>query len=331
MEEFIQKAMNEQIILKAASLYHTNIHQISKIGGFENYIFQFSNNNNDYILRFVHSRHRTYDQVLGELEFIEYLHINKSPVSMVIHSINDKVAEKLKIDSKSYFSVCVFEKAQGRFIKKEDLTDEFYIMFGAEIGKLHKLTKTYKPKYRRIKWDQENYMGIARKVLEKKDHKIIDIYAKLIEKLNKLPKNIDNFGLIHTDLHFKNMYIYSGELTFFDWDDSSYKHFISDIAIVLFYHFIYNEYSQDHVNTESRRILALLVEGYRYENSIDILFFKHLNDFLLLRTIIVYIVLVAAGVDRKNDSFTQKYLLKYRKQIIENIEFLNLDFVLKGL
>ena len=331
MEEYIQKDMSEQVIEAAAYLYGVKLSQIKKIGGFENFIFEFSINTDSFILRFVHSGHRTYEQVLAELEFIEYLDSNNSPVSTVIHSINDKIVEKLNISDNKYFSVCVFEKAPGNFVVKDDLTDEFYVMFGEEIGKLHKLTKSFIPINKRIDWTEENYMEIAVKVLEKKDDKIIEIYAKLLEKLKKLPKNNDNFGLIHTDLHFHNMYIYSGELTFFDWDDSSYKHFISDIAIVLFYHFMYKEQSQEDINVQSRRILALLIKGYRRKNNIDISFFQNLNDFLLLRSIVVYIVLVAAGATKSDNQFIQRYFSKTRISIIENTPFLDLDFVLKGL
>ena len=50
-------------------------------------------------------------------------------------------------------------------------------------------------------------------------------------------QTIDSYGLIHTDLHFGNMYYDGQTLTIFDWDDACYKHFISDIAIILFYTF----------------------------------------------------------------------------------------------
>ncbi len=331
MEVKIQNSINDDIIKKAAILYDTPFEGIKKVGGFENFVFEYNKNNADYILRFVHSEHRKYDQVLAELEFIDFLDKNDAVVSTVVHSMSNNLVEKVEINKEDYFSICVFEKAPGNRIKKDDLTDDFYIMFGKEVGKLHKLTKSYNPIHKRVKWDEENYVELAEKFLPEKDVKIIENYRILIKKLQKLPKNIDNFGLIHTDLHFGNMFISSGELTFFDWDDSSYKHFISDIAIVLFYHFAYGKIPQEVINEQSRRILALFLEGYKQENSIDISFLKNLNDFMMLRTIILYVVIYAAGEELLETEWAKLYIDKYRNRIIENVPFFDIGIVLKGL
>ena len=280
MELAIQQSLTDEVVKKASELYNTPFQSIKKIGGFENFVFEYNKNNKDYILRFVHSSHRVTLQVLAELEFIDYLDKNDCAVSTVMHSENDNLVEVIEIDKNNYFTICVFEKAPGERCKKEDLTDDFYINFGQDVGKLHRLTKSYKPTHKRKNWDDELFLENIKNILPEKDQKIIENYKNLIKKLQNLPKNIDNFGLIHTDLHFGNMFIYGGKLTFFDWDDSAYKHFISDIAIVLFYHFSFGDFSQEHIDKESERILALFLEGYQQENSLDLSFFKYfLNCF----------------------------------------------------
>ncbi len=178
--------------------------------------------------------------------------------------------------------------------------------------------------------DRRKLYGIAVKVLEEKDRKIIEIYEKLLEKINILPKNCDNFGLIHTDIHFYNKYIYKGELTFFDWDDSAYKHFISDLAIVIFYHFMYKDVLQEGINVQSRHILALLVEGYNRQNLLDISFLWKLNDFLLLRSIVIYILLVAAATSKSKNLILHSFIRKTRNFIINCVPFLDMSFVLDG-
>jgi|LGOV01.1.fsa_nt_gb Ser/Thr protein kinase RdoA (MazF antagonist) len=331
MEVAIQASLTKEVLKKASKLYNTPFETIKTIGGFENFVFEYNKNDNDYILRFVHSSHRSTYQVHAELEFIDYLDKNNCPVSTVVHSEEDNLVEVIQIDDNNYFTICVFEKAPGTFCKKDDLTDIFYKKFGKEVGRLHKLTKLYKPTHKRIDWDEESIVEIAEKSLPEKDAKIIEIYKELVKKIKNLPKNIDNFGLIHTDLHFGNMFIQGGELMFFDWDDSSYKHFISDIAIVLFYHFSYGDISQEVIDKESQRILALFLIGYQEENSIEISFLKNLNDFLMLRTIILYIVIYAAGDKMLESDWGKNYIAKYRNRIIEKVPFLSLEIVLKDL
>lgn len=331
MNKNIQNSLTEDVIRQSATLYDTPFDTIKKVGGFENFVFEYIKNDNEYILRFVHSSHRTEEQVYAELEFIDYLDQNNARVSTVVHSINDRLLERVMINDSEYFSICVFEKAPGGRVQKSDLTDEFYIMFGEEIGRLHKLTKSYKPKHKRIHWYEEPHIEIAKNCMPKSEELITERYQELYDKLNLLQKNKENYGLIHTDLHFGNMFISSGELTFFDWDDSSYKHFISDIAIVLFYHFAFHDLSQEVVDTESARILALLLKGYKKQNSINLDFFKHLNDFLMLRTIVLYVVIYDAGEEMIDSVWGKQYLDKYRERIIKKTPFLSLEKVLKDL
>ena len=331
MNKNIKKSLTEDIIKKSALLYDTPFDAIKTIGGFENFVFEYNKNGKDYILRFVHSSHRSKEQVYGELEFIDYLDKNNSPVSTIVHSVNDKLLEIIDIDNDNYFIICVFEKAPGGLLKKEDLTDEFYEMFGEEVGILHNLTKSFIPTHKRIEWDEETFLDSAYKYLPKSDEIIIEKYKNLLNRIKKLPKNLNNFGLIHTDLHMGNMFISSGKLTFFDWDDSAYKHFISDIAIILFYHFIYQPVSQDVVDTQSSRILALLLKGYRKQNSIDFKFLENLNDFLMLRTIVLYFVIYDSGEELIDSNWGKHYIERFRNSIINNKPYLTLEKVLRNL
>ncbi len=331
MNKNIQNSLTEAIIRESAMLFDTPFDTIKKVGGFENFVFEYRKNDEEFIMRFVHSSHRSENQVYAELEFIDYLDKYNARVSTVVHSINENLLEVIRINDSEYFIICVFEKAPGGTVKKEDLTDEFYIMFGEEVGRMHALTKKYNPNHKRIHWDQEPLLEMAQKCLPKKDKKIEETYLNLVKRLQKLPKNDENYGLIHTDLHFGNMFISSGELTFFDWDDSAYKHFISDIAIVIFYHFCFYDLSQEAIDEGSARILDLFLKGYRRQNSIDVEFLSNLNDFLMLRTIILYIVIYDAGEELIDSVWGKQYLDKYRDRIIGNIPFLTLDKVLVGL
>ena len=95
MEAYMQNELTEAVLQEAAKLYGVDPSTITKVGGFENFVFTYDKNQESYILRFVHSGHRTYDLVLAEIEFIDYLDHNDARVSTVIHSINDHIAEQI--------------------------------------------------------------------------------------------------------------------------------------------------------------------------------------------------------------------------------------------
>ncbi|QMS84487.1 phosphotransferase enzyme family protein [Candidatus Xianfuyuplasma coldseepsis] len=330
MEQYMQQELTDKIIEQAAILYDADPTTITKIGGFENFVYEYHKNKQDYILRFVHSGHRTYDLVLAEIEFIDYLDHHDARVSTVVHSIHDKIAEKITINSEHYFTVSVFEKARGDLVKNEDLTAEFYQMFGREVGKLHRLTKTFNPKHKRPQWYEENFSDIANKYLQY-DSEIIDLYQQVEATIKSLPKSIDNYGLIHTDLHFGNMFYDGEKLTFFDFDDSAYKHFLSDIAIIIFYHFRGLDNRHEKYNEKVRFILHNVMKGYQLENMLDLEFFKHLNEFLLLRSVILYVVMTAAGFDQHENPRYREVHAYRREASINNWVAVDLDYVLEGL
>lgn len=331
MDTKIQQSLTKKIVQEAAIRYNIDPSTIKEIGGFENFVYEYEKNNENFILRFVHSSHRVSAQVEAELEFIDYLDKNNAIVSTVVHSVNDELIEIIPINDSEYFTICAFEKALGGHVKREDVSPEFYQYFGKEVGKLHRLTKKYNPIHRRIRWDEELYLDTAKEKLKPEDSVIVDRYLDVIKKIQSLPETKDNFGLIHTDLHFGNMFIHNKELTFFDWDDSSYKHFLSDIAIIIYYHFAFTDLSQEIIDQKTNEILVDFLKGYRKELEIDTDFFQYMNDFLMLRTIILYLVIHAAGEEMVDSVWGKQFITKYRTKIINNEPFLNLEKALKDI
>ncbi|XMB71887.1 phosphotransferase [Mycoplasmatota bacterium WC30] len=332
MEQHIREAINDELVKQAGLFYDVDFYEIKFHGGFESFVYIYTKNSVEYILRLVHSDHRIYEHVLGELEFIDYLAKNGACVSTVIQSKNGKIVEKLRINEKDYFSVSAFIKGLGDRVGDEQDKPEFWENLGLQIGLLHKLTKDFNPIHRRTAWEEETLYQIASKVLVGKDVVILDKLNKMIDKINRLQKNRNNYGLIHTDLHLGNMVIDNqGNLTFFDFDDAAYKHFISDIAIVVFYHFFFTDLSIELKNERTIWILNHFLRGYKKENHLEKAEFLHLQDFLKLRELTLYTVIVAGGPEVINSNWGKKFLAKYRDKIINEEPFIDLAYVLSKL
>jgi len=329
MENHIKEAMTDEIVKKALVYYDIDESKIKSLGGFENFVYEYSKNDELYILRFVHSSHRVYNYVLAEIEFIDYLHENGANVSKVVKSINNNVSERVDINKEEYFTVTAFEKADGTFVDRKEKSKEFNYKFGKAVGKLHSLTKLYKPVHKRYQWYEEDYIGIGKRNLNKEDLFVVDKTLALIEKLKKLPMDIDSYGLIHTDLHFGNIFYDNEKFTFFDFDDSSYKHFISDIAIIIFYQFGFGDISEEEKTEKVYNFLIDFCTGYLEENNLSLDWFDHINDFLKLREIILFMVIYGAGEEMVNSPFGKRFLQIYRKRIRNDIPFLNEEFFIK--
>lgn len=331
MEQHIQNAMNDSIIKQAAPHYGVEFEDIKRLGGFENFIYEYSKNNEDFILRFVHSTHRTFEQVFAELEFIEYLSNNGANVSMMIHTENDELLIKIPTENDEYFTVSAFTKAPGTYVDRSKIDDEFNYQFGQAVGKLHALTKTYNPFHKRYHWHEEDYIEIGKRNLPEDLQYIVDIAYKHQDKLMSYDYDKDSYGLIHTDLHFGNMYYDGEKLTFFDWDDASYKHFISDIAIIIFYQFGISKLTDQEIEEKTIAFLKPFMKGYNEYNQIDKIWFERLNEFLMLRQIILSMVIYASGEQTINSPFGELFLGKYIDRIKNNTPFFDLERVLKAV
>lgn len=331
MEKIIQEAMNDQVVKEAGVQYGIPFEDIKRLGGFENFIYEYKQKEKEYILRFVHSVHRSFELVFAELEFIDYLAHNGANVSTVVKTNKNELLFKILLPDGNYFSVCAFTKAPGTYVKREDLNDAFYEDFGKAVGKLHRLTKSYTPKHKRTHFFEEDYIDLGIKYCVEEDQFVIDRAIEITEKLKNFDRDVDSYGLIHTDLHFGNMYYDGKQLTFFDFDDASYKHFISDIAIIIFYSFGIGKLTDKEIEDKTIELLVPFMKGYEKENKLDIKWMYLLNDFFMLRQVILYMVIYAAGEEMVNGPWGKQFLDKYRLRIKNNTPFFNVERVIKAV
>ena len=82
MEKTIRDALNERVISESGLFFGIARENIKTLGGFENFVFEYEDNNELFILRLVHSSHRKSTFVEAELEFIDHLSKNGARVSV---------------------------------------------------------------------------------------------------------------------------------------------------------------------------------------------------------------------------------------------------------
>src|SRR5690625_1273430 len=136
MESHIKKLLTNELFVQCAETFGLKKDDVTKIGGFENFVFEYSRGNQDYILRITHQSHRTISMMGAELHFVNYLAANGADVCRPVPSVRGKWIER--VDSgNAYFLVSSFEKAIGGHVKNEDLTPEIITEWGRVIGQFH--------------------------------------------------------------------------------------------------------------------------------------------------------------------------------------------------
>lgn len=323
MEKAVEQQFNEHIFREACERFRVSSEGARLLGDFENYVYDVKVDGESQILRLTHNSHRTSEQVLSELEWVHFLNGQNINVSAAYPSAAGRLVEVVEA-ADSYFSVCLFEKADGKGVdpkNNQEWNDSLFRTWGETVGKMHAATKRYSRRpgiVKRPEWNEdelflnlETYLSGQNEIIEKS--------KALLRYFEALPMNLDTYGLLHTDVHPGNFFIQDGKMTVFDFDDSSYHWFVSDIAIALYYSLwmaIPAEEARRRVAFTDEFIPAFL-DGYWRENKLDASWLGKIPYFLKLRDIELYVVLHKKW-DLANLRSREQKLIDELKHRIEN-------------
>lgn len=321
----IQEQYNENILLEVLKRYDVDKDKVSFIGGFDSYVYEFSKNGNDYILKITHSIRRSANYILGEIEWLNFMAEKGLAVARAIPSTFGNFVETFG-DNDSYFISILYEKAPGHLPTDADWNTSLFEEWGRITGKLHALTNTFKsnnPAWKRNEWFEEEHVNIE-KYIPADQSIVIQKSKELLERLKKITPGTENYGLIHGDLHFLNFTIKDGRITLFDFDDIAYNYFANDIAVILFYTYWRPLRQSDNKKSFINEFLSSFIKGYNQENHFREEWFYQLQDFLRLRHLVQYIVFLQS-VDMTSLNEDEIGYMYHMANVIEQ-DYLIVDF-----
>jgi len=318
MDPEIVKRYNDDIQFKTMERFDIAPEKIKLLDGFESYIYTFSREDGDFILRIGHSLRRTRELIQGEVDWINYLAAGGAGVAEAILSKNGILVEYIDDQQGEFFMATAFVKASGGPPSNELYNQDLFQSWGRLLGRIHALSKSYQPadpRWKREEWDSPGNM-LVEAWLPPSDTMALAKFRELMGHLSTLPKDRESYGLIHQDAHAGNFFVDENyKITLFDFDDCVYSWFIYDIAMVLFYGLMGHEDDPAYIEHFCRHFLR----GYRGENNLDPKWLAEIPHFLKLREIDLYaqILFSFGGADKIDDPWCQ-YYMKGRKQKIES-------------
>ena len=258
------------------------------------YVYDCERDGLPYILKVTHTVHRQPHNIVGEVEFINYLADGGVSVPRAILSSSGNLVETIPAEEGEFIAIA-YEKAPGALVDWRTWTPERFEQWGALIGRMHALTKDYEPSdegIRRRYWYDDADWNM--------DIEVYHEYPAFREKarstrnwLRTLPTDRDSFGLIHSDVHQWNFFYHKGIILPFDFDNTHYDWFISDFTTVIInvvncqqHHYRRGEYDHwaggapmdDHAFLDY--FFTPFIEGYRQHNRLDAIWMHHLPAFL---------------------------------------------------
>ncbi|ETT84326.1 phosphotransferase [Viridibacillus sp. FSL R5-0477] len=190
------------------------------------------------ILRIAYLNDRSREDLLGEVEYIQYLFEHGGSVSNVISSRKGNLLEEITHNNHTFF-VCLFEKARGKRLVENHYQyregvpiTEYYYNCGKVLGKLHQLSKGYAPVHRRYSFFDKYNVEYIDKLIPGTLSLLKEKMVELLKTLERLDKNSESFGMVHFDYSDGNYMIDfdTGQITVFDFDNSCFCWYMYDLA-----------------------------------------------------------------------------------------------------
>ncbi len=316
MDERSKEGIDNQDISEACKRYEIEVESAKLIRSNTNYIFDCG----DKFLRLTPSEIRNEKAIKAELAWIEYLRKNDLRVVEVVNSRHGHNYELIGLKNQ-VIAVC-FQKIEGEKISKERWNAQHFRNLGELLGKMHKLSRKYRPGKGIIynHWNEIDEHHIV-DYLPKDDRQLSKLYDAVIAEITTYDRNKFNYGVIHYDVHHGNYFLSGDDIVLFDFEITCKSWFASDIATVLYYT-LHTKRGKEEEDFEDE-FMKWFWQGYESITRIEEEEKSHIPCFLLYRDLMVYGYLHKVwNIDALNKQ-QEDYLsmveesIKLRRRVIE--------------
>lgn len=230
-----------------------------------NAVYWCKNKGETFFLRFAPADEKFKEDILGELEYIKYLKSNGYSAIETILSKHGNELEVVETPWGLYYAVA-FKRACGYQLSSISITDNIIFGFGKALGKLHKLSSKYTPLSHTRKswkdifdWMETVLLDFPNELAAKDELALLNNY------FTKLPATSENFGIIHYDFEFDNVFYEKNTDTYtaIDFDDGMYFWYVADIEQSI--DSIRDEVPDQHIE----EYIKEFIDGYRSEFNVS--------------------------------------------------------------
>lgn len=280
------KLNNEEknsILTKASKVYGFDKQIAEEVEGHEggrNLVYRIGA---DAILRISTLTDRTYEDYEAEIEYIHFLSEGGASVADSILSLNGRRIEEIDNTIVSMFEVAKGDQIADHGYQYRDgvSIDEYFFNTGKTLGKIHALSKDFRPKKRRFdffeKYNEDYFETLipndficAKSITGRQ---IKDSLNDILKKLRELSRTQDNYGMVHFDYSDGNYNVdyNTGDINVFDFDNCRTCWYMFDIAN-LWSHGLgwiaWND-NPDERQEYMDNYMKIVIAGYRTECEID--------------------------------------------------------------
>lgn len=241
---------------------------ISRFRISSNAIYPFCQNEKICFLRLAPLSEKVEKNVLGEMEFIDYLRGHGYPA---LKPIRTKTGEScLILDTKwGRYYATAFNRVRGVPMEDTDMSNEIMFEYGKSLGRFHCLSSKFVPKVK--KWTYAEVLDWIASVLSEYNAPdcVVSELAAIKRELNELSATYDNYGLVHYDFELDNVFYDKEKKTcsVIDFDDGMYHWYALDVEQV--FDSLEDELSGEELQTAKNEFIRGYKEEHCYTEEMD--------------------------------------------------------------
>ena len=198
------------------------------------------NVNNQYVLRVSPKGWLNVEYINTEAKVIEYLNnFDDISTSKIIRNSAGELISVISLSKQAVQVTALFERISSPFYK-DILGEEELKSIGRDIAKLHNHLFNFSEsnKLARPTWDYNGIFGIggildyskiSNYLSEEQQQYCLKALKYLKIKLDKIKINRNNFGFIHGDTYYQNIYRNGNKNGFIDFDMCGWGYYLNDI------------------------------------------------------------------------------------------------------
>lgn len=220
-----------------------------------------------YIFKIYRDAHRSHDEIMGEMELLDYLFDNGASVSHPVKDASGSVLQAFNAAEGTRYGV-MFSYAQGKNVYI--MSDKQLQLVGTEMAKLHIVSSSVNLSFKRKKYTIDSTLSAPLKVIQPAFKGMDQEYEDLVRatefvmaEMSKLDTSNFSYGYCQYDFLPKNFH-FEGEdkITFFDFDFAGEGYLINDIT-TFYIHFFLDVYYGKLTQEEADRSFKVFLDAYR--------------------------------------------------------------------
>ncbi len=277
--------MEQKILELLNGIYPVDFIQVEAV---TNEMYRCTATQGEYFARI--TNYKTYDEQVEEVTYTNYLHKEGLGVSPTIVSIHGKEVEKITLNNKEVLTV-LYKAAPGKHLARNQWNATVLKELGRQIGKLHRLSRKFEEtnstKYINDWYQNEEYAFL--KYIPEEETTIRTVAQEILTKIQNIPKDNTNYGLLHGDLWLENVVVDQDlKLSMVDFQDCEKHFYIFDLAVPIYSAIEYSFVGGGNIVDYGRSITKAVIEGYEEENVLPKEMLEKLPLFIKLKEVFEY-------------------------------------------